>query len=52
MMDFNELVKMFTGADSIRELVTGEAEENEEQDGEEKDDEEDVAPEDEINSDG
>ena len=47
MMDFNELVKMFTGADSIRELVTGEAEENEEQDGEE-----DVAAEDETNSDG
>ena len=47
MMDFNELVKMFTGADSIRELVTGEAKENEEQDGEE-----DVAAEDETNSDG
>ena len=46
MIDFNELVKMFTGADSIRELVTGEAEEDEEND----DDEEDAA-EDEINSD-
>ena len=46
MIDFNELVKMFTGADSIRELVTGEAEEDEEND----DDEEDAA-EDEMNSD-
>ena len=31
MIDFNELVKMFTGAGSIRELVTGEKEENEEE---------------------
>eukprot|EP00090_Calanus_glacialis_P009105 TRINITY_DN17453_c0_g1_i1.p1 TRINITY_DN17453_c0_g1~~TRINITY_DN17453_c0_g1_i1.p1 ORF type:complete len:193 (-),score=72.28 TRINITY_DN17453_c0_g1_i1:157-735(-) len=42
MIDFNELVKMFTGAGSIRELVTGEKEENEE-------DQEDVV-EDELNS--
>ena len=40
MMDFNELVKMFTGADSIRELITGETEEEEEKVEEEE--EEDV----------
>ena len=46
MIDFNELVKMFTGADSIRELVTGEAEEDEENDVNEED-----ADQDEMNSD-
>ena len=40
VMDFNELVKMFTGADSIRELITGETEEEEEKVEEEE--EEDV----------
>ena len=29
MIDFNELVKMFTGAGSIKELVTGEKKEKE-----------------------
>ena len=46
MIDFNELVKMFTGADSIRELVTGEAEDNDQEEENEED-----AAEDEINSD-
>ena len=38
MMDFNELVKMFTGADSIRELETGEIEQEEEKVEEEEED--------------
>ena len=40
MIDFNELIKMFTGADSIRELVTGEAEESAEEQIEDEGEEE------------